>query len=117
MGVLTMPGKFILNNMHQPEDITLRDVVKWIEADFGHVWEEYIQSPHQILNTKYMEIITSDALCYCLFGSNEGIYLVIEDSKTRTQVIVGKTLNSSDAKWYECCFSLARIGLELREIY
>jgi hypothetical protein len=112
-----MPGKFILNNMHVPEDITIKDVIKWIESNFGHVWEEYVQSSQPDWNRKFIEVITTTTLCYCGFGSNEGIYLHIEDAKTRELVIVGKTLNAGDAKWYECCFSLARIGLELREIY
>lgn len=112
-----MPGKYILDNMHVPEDIIIKDVIKWIEANFGHVWEEYVQAFPDDWNKKYMEVITTDALCYCHFGSNEGIYLIIEDSRSREKAIVGKTLNAGDAKWYECCFSLARIGLELREIY
>ncbi|MCK5386924.1 MAG: hypothetical protein KAJ39_07050 [Gammaproteobacteria bacterium] len=112
-----MPGKYILDNMYVPEDITIKDVIKWIEANFGHVWEEYVNSFPPDWNQKFMEVITTDALCYCTFGSNEGIYLHIEDSRSRKIAIVGKTLNAGDAKWYECCFSLARIGLELREIY
>jgi len=108
--------KFVLNNMHVPEDITMQDVIKWIEAEFGSVWDEYVSPSKDNYNDKFIEIIPTGANCSCQFGSNEGIYLIIEDKRTRKTAIVGKTVDASDAKWYECCHSLARIGLELRRI-
>lgn len=111
--------KFVLNNIYEIEDITLYDVIKWIEKEFGTVWNEYvgagglINDPHRI---KFSDICPNGSICYCQFGSNEGIYLTIGDAKTRHTVITGKTLETSDNKWHECCHTLARIGLELREI-
>ena len=110
--------KFVLNNMHIPEDITLRDVISWIEREFSSVWGEYV-SPFKddIYNKKFIEVVPNGVNISCQFGSNEGIYLIIEDKRTSNRVIVGKTLDASDKSWYECCFSLARMGLELREIW
>jgi len=67
--------------------------------------------------TKIIEAVPSGVNCSCQFGSNEGIYLIIGDKRTRNGAIIAKTLDASAANWYECCFSLARIGLELREIW
>jgi len=110
-------AKFVLNNMHVPEDITIRDVIKWIEAEFGSVWNEYVSPTKDNYNDKFIEAVPTGVNCSCQFGSNEGIYLIIEDKRTRNGAIIAKTLDASNAKWYECCFSLARIGLELREIW
>ena len=115
-----MTGKFILNNYFEPADITIWDVYKWIESDFGLVWDEYVGAGGEINNpqrTKYLEIITTSPICHCQFGSNEGIYMMIEDARTRKGAVVCKTLDNSAVKWYECTFSLARIGLEINEIY
>lgn len=110
-------AKFVLNNMYEPEDITLSDVILWIEKEFSSVWDEYV-NPFKSDNykNKFIEVVPNGVNCSCQFGSNEGIYLIIEDKRTSDRAIVGKTLDASDKSWYECCFSLARIGLELREI-
>jgi len=103
--------------MQDPENITIRDVIKWIEAEFGSVWGEYVSPFDGNYKKKYIEAVPNGVNCFCQFGGNEGIYLHIEDMRTRKVIIVGKTLDASDKSWYECCFSLARIGLELNKIW
>jgi len=109
--------KYVLNNIYVPEDITIRDVIIWMEAEFSNVWNEYIDPFQDNYTQKFIEALPNGVNCSCQFGSNEGIYLIIEDKRTSDRAIIGKTLDSSDKSWYECCFSLARIGLELREIW
>ena len=110
-------AKYVLNDIQEPEDITVRDVINWIEKEFGSVWNEYVNPYYgEISKKKFIKVIPNGANCSCEFGSNEGIYLTIVDKSTGNPAITGKTLDASDAKWYECCHSLARIGLELRKI-
>lgn len=109
--------QYVLNNLQNPENITIRDVIQWIEAEFGSVWNEYVSPFKDNYTSTFIEALPNGVNCSCQFGSNEGIYLIIEDKRTSDRAIVGKTLDSSDKSWYECCHSLARIGLELREIW
>jgi len=102
--------------MFEWTNATYDDLIKFVRGlGEERVWDEYLSltgshygSDKKIPHPYHIEVSV-------VHGSNEGLYLHIKlvSPEKADIVILGKTLSSSTAKWYECYLSAARIAMEL----